>query len=170
MIKPATVLSALTKLECQKLYDLALNKTVLELGSQYGGSTISMAKSAKVIHAVDWHKGDENAGFLGNTAIEYLTNINEYKVEHKIVTHIGRFSDVLPLFREDSFDLVFVDGCHTEEATKECIELTKRRIKNNGIWAFHDYGVFPGVQKAINDLMGPIDELVDTLAVVNNRL
>jgi hypothetical protein len=64
----------LTEAEGRKLQELAIGKTVLELGSYCGRSTCAMAWTAARIVAVDWDFGDEQAGFAP-TSLHLLSNL-----------------------------------------------------------------------------------------------
>src|SRR6267143_459084 len=81
---PKDVVSAVTQDECAQLQRLASGKLVLELGSDFGRSTIVLAQTAALVFAVDWHKGDPHAGHR-DTAAEFIRNITRYGVRDKVV-------------------------------------------------------------------------------------
>jgi len=154
--------TAVSPAETAVLYELAEGKIVLELGSWLGASTVVLCSSAKRVHAVDWHRGDEHAGFH-NTAEAYLANTRQCE---NLITHIGRFEEVVPLFRVGLFDFVFVDGYHTYDATYQAGILSRFAVKPGGKVAFHDYGLFD-VKPAVDHLFGPPAQVVESLAVVD---
>ena len=156
------IYTSLTPAEVYKLVELAEGKDVIELGSQYGGSTVAMAASAKSVHSVDWHQGDEHAGYA-DTLHDYFYNIVSFR---NIISHIGRFEDVLPKMRRFAFDMAFIDGQHDATSVKSDYSLVKSLLKTEGsVIAFHDYGRFE-VKRAVDSLFPVIDDLVDTLAIV----
>jgi predicted O-methyltransferase YrrM len=152
--------TSVSRQEWEKLYELARGKTVLELGTWFGFSACIMAQSAAKVHVVDWFCGDAHAGYEPDQLQNYLVNTDPYD---NIVTHIGRFEEVLPLFAPKTFGFCFLDGYHTEGATRWAARWAKRLT--NGPLAFHDYGVFTGVDKVVDGMGGP-KELVGTLAVL----
>lgn len=157
--------SSVSPAEAERLRELAADKVVLEVGSWRGFSTVCMAQVAKRVHAVDWHRGDDHAGHDESLG-PLIANLDRYGVRDKVVVHVGRSEDVLPLFPIGYFDLAFVDAFHTAEAVRADIQLVMPLVGVHGKVAFHDYGRF-GVKEAVDEL-GPI-ELTETLAVVTKR-
>jgi predicted O-methyltransferase YrrM len=160
---PTDITTALTVGEATTLRELADGKAVLELGAHYGFSTIVLARVTKELHSVDWHKGDPHAG-LGDSLLTYRENLRRYGVEDKVVTHVGRFGDVLPAFREHYFDGCFVDGEHDFDSVVADGRLAWALVRPGGWVAFHDYGRF-GVKRAVDAIARP-DRVVDSLAVL----
>lgn len=107
--------SGVTERECAALADAARGRVVLEVGSWYGRSTIALASTAKIVHAVDWHRGDDHAG-REYTLPRFIDNLSKYGVADKVVAHVGRFEDVEPALRGGVFDFAFLDSFH-ERAT-----------------------------------------------------
>lgn len=157
-----------TTAEIVRLGELAHDRVVLELGSFRGASAVVMAKAgARMVHAVDWHQGDEHVGGQ-DTLCEMWHHLGRLDVRDRVVLHVGRFQDVLPLFRPESFDLVFVDGCHHATAVARDLKLALPLLRSGGKVACHDYGHW--------DVAGIVDEahrrqgvgkleVTDTLAV-----
>jgi predicted O-methyltransferase YrrM len=153
----------MSEAEVNRLVELATGMVVLEIGSYLGHSTVSMAKVAAVVHAVDWHRGDPHAG-TEETVHPFLDNLAAHGVRDQVVTHVGRTEDVLPFLRPRIFDLVFHDAYHTTEAVTDDIALFWPLVKSGGVVAFHDYGLF-GVKEAV-DRLGLLIEHTETLAAV----
>lgn len=61
---------------------------------------------------------------------------------------------------DDSYDLIFVDGCHTYDGCKADIIDYKPKLKKGGFMLVHDCdrrvnsGTFPGILQAVNELWG----------------
>lgn len=174
LVAPSDVATSLTEREGRALAELADGKVVLELGAWQGASTIWMAQTAEVVHSVDHHNGDAQAG-EGWTLPPYLRNLTRYGVRNKVVIHIGTFAQVLPYLAPFSFDLVFVDGFHTYEQVAADILLCSDTLDPDGTIAFHDYtrdgmqsgGVEFGVKRAVDEwLDGEPDRIIDSLAIV----
>lgn len=153
----------MTDAEVARLTELAAGRTVLEVGSYLGHSTVAMARTASVVHAVDWFRGDPHAGDE-ETVHPFLDNLVAHGVRDTVVTHVGRSEDVLPLFREGAFDFGFHDAYHTTEAVERDAVAMLRVLAPGSLLAFHDYGLF-GVKEAV-DALGDIVELTDTLVVI----
>jgi len=132
--------TALTRAEAAQLQELARGGLVLELGAQYGASTIALAGTARRVHSVDWHAGDSMAGHM-NSLEAYFANLRRANVTN-VVTHVGRFEDVLPLYRDGSFDGSFLDGEHDRASVERDTELAMRLVRRGGFFAWHDYGRF----------------------------
>jgi len=136
---------------------MATGKCILELGAQYGFSTIVLAKTARVVHSVDWHQGDSMAGHL-NSLDHYFGNLQRH-VARNVVTHVGRFEDVVPLFALGAFDGCFLDGEHDLTSVQRDSAMAMRVVKPGGWLAWHDYGR-PGTAVAA---------VLDELAMVYRR-
>ena len=150
--------------ELAELASLAEGKVVLEIGSLFGGSTVTMAQSAKRVYALDWHRGDIHHSPDTETMFPFLENLIRWDVRHKVIPLIGRCEDVLPMLRLQSFDLVFVDGVHTKDGTYRDGGYALELVKPDGVVAFHDWGVY-GVTPALNELGLKPDRIVGTLAI-----
>jgi predicted O-methyltransferase YrrM len=164
----------MTPNELTYLAQLAEGKVVLEIGSQYGNSTVAMARTARQVVAVDWFQGDGHAGVMNATGTRalYFQHLEQLGVADKVVTMAGRFEDVLPLLADRNFDLVFLDAFHGEEAVREQLEYIMPLLKDEMWVAVHDYGRF-GVKPAVDafhDLQECDLNIVDTLAVLGYGL
>lgn len=149
--------TAVVHVEQEQLADLATGRTVLELGSHFGASTIVMARVAAWVHAVDNFS-------LDDALAAFYENLRRYAVLDRVVVHVGDFDHVVPSLKPGHFDFAFLDGDHDYEATSEQIVLAKSVLRAGSVMAFHDYhpATFPGVVKAVNKLGKP--EVVGTLA------
>lgn len=139
MIIPRHILSAITDAEAAALYELAKGCTVLELGAQYGFSTIMLAQTAKIVHSVDWHKGDGDLDSLP----ALRQNLKEHHLEDKVVIHVGKFEDIYPVLGDAIADMVFVDGAHDENSVYRDLEFAYECLRFDepkGWIALHDIG------------------------------
>lgn len=144
--------TAVTPKEAEELERIAMGRTVLELGSHFGFSTVVMARVALRVVAVDWHRGDGHAG-PDSTLTDYFQNLDDYEVRDKVISMVGRFEDVLPMLKHDSFDAAFIDGQHLYEDVKRDAIMTLPLLKPESFLAFHDYGPEHfGVKQAVDDL------------------
>lgn len=154
--------------EMDALRELAVGQTVLECGAFYGASTIALARVARVVHSVDWHHGDEQAG-KHETLCLYMDNLRRYGVADKVITHVGRFEDVLPRLRPASFDGCFLDGLHDRASVERDLRLIRPLMRRRGWIAAHDFGIY-GVEPAIHAFIAGstyrLDSIVETLAIL----
>lgn len=167
--------SGMAREECAKLAELCAGKTVLEVGSYLGRSTVAVASVARLVHSVDWHKGDMHAG-MGDTVHEFFRNLERYGLRERTVVHVGRNEEVLPSLVPGTFDVCFIDSFHAREAVERDVSLCRPLVKAGGAVAFHDYGLriaphgIPfGVTEAVDSLVsreGLRMELTRSLAVV----
>ena len=173
-----SVESAVTHDECERLAELAHDATVLEIGSYLGRSTIAMASTAKVVHAVDPHDGCP-FGSPG-TLDAFLGNLESFGVRDNVVVHVARSNDLAPVLRPATFDLVFIDAMHQRPDVDFDLAVAARCLVPGGTIAFHDYGLdgvmvgetwHPfGVTEAVDEFVAlarlDAPDVVDTLAVV----
>lgn len=159
MIPLPSIDSSVTHQEAERLRALAAGALVLEVGSWRGFSTVTMAQVATRVHAVDHHLGDEHAQH--DESLSHLMRaLDDYEVRERVVVHVGRAEDVLPLLPRGYFDLAFIDAYHTEEAVRRDADLVLPLVHTHGHVAFHDWGDDRfGVTAAVADLrdVEPVD-------------
>lgn len=162
--------SAVTGKEAYELATLAEGKTVLEIGSLLGFSTIVMAQTAAVVHSVDPHEGypEHNPR---PTLGAFRRNLRQYGVADKVVAHVGLADQVLPCLRARWFDFAFVDLSLTDGTTARAVWWAQHLLRYSGVLAVHDYGheTWPGATQVIRSLERPF-RLVDTLAIFDNQV
>lgn len=172
------VFSAVTPAECDRLAELAAGGRVLEIGSFLGRSTIAMAAVARVVHSIDPHNGGPPE--QRDTLSGFLSNLARYGVRDRVVVHVGVSSQIVPLFRESTFDLVFIDAAHHRPHVDRDLRLALDCLTAGGVIACHDYateGAFGAagdwepfsVDVAVDEFAvhaGVAVERVDSLAVI----
>jgi predicted O-methyltransferase YrrM len=57
------------------------------------------------------------------------------------------------------FDLVFIDGCHSEDYVLSDSRNALSQLSVNGIVVWHDYGMIPAVSKVVDELSGSVRSL-----------
>lgn len=154
--------TSLTDGESAELRQLAKGKRVLEVGSAYGYSAVVMALGgAKHITAVDPH-----AWLPSFNVME--ANLRAYNVYHVVDIMRSWSFDVLPTLSTlgHQFDLIFIDGDHSESTVTHDVEWAERLLAPSGVLACHDYDevTCPGVRQSL-DAWKPFNYIIDTLAV-----
>ena len=155
--------TALTTVELAKLSEFAAGRDVLELGAQWGASTIHLARVARRVVSVDWHKGDPDAGWEW-TGAQYLQNLHDARVLDRIIPIVGPFDEVLRwLLPDRAFDLAFLDGAHDAQSVAQDLRQLVLYCDVDRILV-HDYGRFgvaAGITSAGFDVVGQWDTLVE---------
>lgn len=136
---------------------------MVEIGCYVGDSTEIFAKNGfKKIHCIDpWKNGydDKDAASFQhdmkiienqfNRLVEKYLNIAKYKMKS---------DDALPLFKNKSLFLIYIDGLHTYDGVKNDMNKWIYKLQPNGFLCGHDYqGKFPGVIQAVNEQLGDPD-------------
>jgi predicted O-methyltransferase YrrM len=156
--------TALSVVELAVLAEFAEGRDVLELGAQWGASTIHLARVARRVVSVDWHRGDPDAGWEW-TGAQYLQNLHDAKVLDRIIPIVGPFDDVLRwLLADRDFDLVFLDGAHDAESVERDLRNILLYLDAGRILC-HDYGRF-GVAEGIEAAGFEVVNQWETLAEV----
>lgn len=164
--------------EAQALAELAAGKDVLEIGAFTGLSAYLMAFTAHSVWSIDTFgaatDGQRQTGGL-TTLDDYLQAVTRYRnVKHFIGTSEDAHRQAHPVGKNDEsgafiphgqFDMIFLDANHTYESVKQDIEMWYPRVKTGGVFATHDYGHgdFPGVKSAVDEVLGPMPNVVVTL-------
>jgi SAM-dependent methyltransferase len=164
--------TAMNEMETLSLERAARDMDVLELGAEYGYSTIVMARVARSVVSVDWHNGYNDNPTIGpsnnDTLWQYVYNIKE--VRNNVVPMVGRFQDVLPLLADASFDFIFLDGGHDFDGAKFCFEQARRLLRPLGTFACHDYGVDLCNERPVAEFfkLTPRSPVVGSLAIFDD--
>lgn len=128
-------------------YDLvaALRPRVLvELGSHYGMSFFTFCQSIKDHHvdglayAVDTWEGDDHTGPYGE---DVFSGVQAHLREHyRGFSYQLRmtFAEARTQFRDESIDLVHIDGFHSYEAVRTDFDTWYPAVRPGGIVLFHD--------------------------------
>lgn len=119
---------------------------LLEIGTYAGNSALLIKEtnpSIKITCVDPYYKDVELEGRLKFSMDELyyktLKNISSNSDFPNGINLIrGPSSTILPLFKDNYFDIVFIDGNHSYEGVRQDILKSYRVIKNNGIIFGHD--------------------------------
>lgn len=137
----------LTDEEADELARLAAGKTVLELGSYKGRSTVCFASVAKYVVSVDTH-GGTHPQHPGDTLPEYVQNVRHLA---NVALVVGDWRAIAPYLGD--FDLVYVDGSHGPTPAEEDTRIALAR--NPETIVIHDWAdacVREGARYALGDI------------------
>lgn len=158
-----TVKGFLDPIEGEALYLYAKqyvrNDPCLEIGSYCGKSSVYLGSAVKEndqkLYSIDHHKGSEeqqpgeeyfdsdliNAEGNGiDTLPFFLETIEKSKLDKFVIPIVSTSEEAYQDFTLN-FDMVFIDGGHSEKAAQKDYELWSQRITKGGLLAIHD--VFP---------------------------
>jgi predicted O-methyltransferase YrrM len=95
---------------------------------------------------------------LGQLAAEieqsFLTNTSDLITQGRVRLLKSTSADAVSSFSDSSLDFVFIDGEHSYPNVFADIINWSPKVRPGGILAGHDYGVHPGVAKAVEDGFG----------------
>jgi predicted O-methyltransferase YrrM len=130
---------------------LALNiKTVVEIGAWQGFSSLMLGRALAANGGGMLLTSDINP-----RALERSLKMTEgLPIEHCHVEVDSMELDIKSLL-PNAPGMCFIDGQHKYEWAHNDIEICSKLIPKNGVLVVHDYsGGFPGVQKAVYELLG----------------
>lgn len=116
----------------------------VELGTHNGNSFFAFCLALKNLDmsreaiAIDTWKGDEMASFYGEDVFEnFIKNLRKADLSF---AHYMRatFDEVVSQFRDESIDLLHIDGLHTYAAVKNDFEKWRPKVRCGGIILLHD--------------------------------
>lgn len=140
----------LTDAEVNYLQQQAADKTVLEVGTYLGRSTVAMAYTAKTVVTIDHHQGPPQ-DLAGATVKRFLENLETFGVTAKVVPIIAGFERVAA-FLHGGFGLAFIDGAHDGISVLRDGKLAYPLLEIGAPMLFHDYEVHVGVTSAVHEL------------------
>jgi len=142
------------------------DKTMIEIGSFIGESTIMFAEHFKQVIAIDpflpnYDPKDPTSNFNFEDAFQEFKNTIEEQKE-KISIYKMKSDDAVNLLK-DKYDFVYIDGLHTYDGVKEDIKNYLPLVKEGGVIGGHDYGTqaehLLGVTKAVDEMFGKPDKV-----------
>lgn len=141
--------------ELKVLYDICLNKDILELGSMAGMSSYVIASVAKILSCVDaWddeyhhlsHDYKQQKVYFSliyeNPSMysSFLKNCIDFIRSGKIKMYRGYTDQMCPLFNDESVDILLIDADHSYFGVSNDYINYKNKVKKDGLVIFHDYG------------------------------
>ena len=142
------------------------DKTMIEIGSFIGESTVIFAEHFKHVNAVDpfladYDPQDPTSNFNFDEVFEEFQDRIEEKKD-KVTIYKMYSCDAVVSLKDDTYDFVYIDGLHTYEGVKEDIINYLPLVKKGGVIGGHDYGTphthLLGVTKAVDEVLGKPDK------------
>lgn len=152
------------------VYDLIRNtkpETIVELGTHNGYSFFVMCQAVKdsglktKLYAIDSWEGDDHANHYGNEVYKFVKKLKAQHYKTINANLIKKyFDEAVADFRDNSIDILHIDGLHTYQAVKNDFETWLPKMKKDGILLFHDtsatrqgfgvYKLWEEIQKSYN--------------------
>ena len=142
-------------------------KTMIEIGSFVGESTVLFAQSFKNVIAVDPFLADyddeDPTSFMFEFKNVYQTYLDRTGDHQNIKTIVHTSNDALDELRGQEFDFIYIDGLHTYDGVKTDITNYLPLVKKGGVIGGHDYTDLhhhlEGVKKAVDEMLGEPDKV-----------
>jgi predicted O-methyltransferase YrrM len=143
------------------------NKTMIEIGSFVGESTVLFAQSFKEVIAIDpfleGYDDKDPTSYLFEFDNVYQTYLDRITVYSNIQTIVDTSDNAVKELVGKQFDFVYIDGLHTYEGVKTDIVNYLPLVKTGGVIGGHDYtDKIPhlvGVYNAVNEIFGHPDKV-----------
>jgi predicted O-methyltransferase YrrM len=110
---------------------------ILEIGSLFGASALSMARAAEATGRADFDFAfvdlfeTDLEGVVHHIQI-FRYNLSKSPFADRSTVHIGESRRVMPMFAAQSFHLVYIDADHTFEGAAHDLQEAQRLIKPGG--------------------------------------
>lgn len=140
----------LSDAEAAWLAEQAVGKTVLEVGTYLGRSTVAMARVAECVVTIDHHAGPPQDA-AGTTLLRFLENVNHFAVSETVIPIVAGFERV-HRFLQPVFELAFIDGAHDGISVLRDAKAAHGLVRPGSQLLFHDYGVHVGVTSGVHEL------------------
>jgi len=119
---------------------------LVELGVDRGESYFAFCQSAAEnktgtrCFGIDTWRGDEHAGGYDETT---FTQVSKHNRNYESFSTLLRctFDEALRRFKEESIDVLHLDGLHTEAAVRHDLEAWLPKLRSGGLLLLHDVGV-----------------------------
>lgn len=143
------------------------NKTMIEIGSFVGESTVLFAQHFKEVIAIDpflaGYDPADPTSYLFEFKNVYDTYLERIKPYHNITTIVATSDDAQSDLLGQQFDFVYIDGLHTYKGVKTDIQNYLKFVKPGGVIGGHDYTTemehLVGVYEAVNEMFGKPDKV-----------
>jgi predicted O-methyltransferase YrrM len=121
----------------------------LEIGTFYGANIISVGNTYGLhndskLYCIDpWEDYDDYSEYKTEQPAIYskfIGNIERSGIKDKIVINRGYSNNEIPKFPDNFFDIIYIDGNHEPEYVLEDAVLSFRKLKQDGLLVFDDYG------------------------------
>lgn len=143
------------------------DKTMIEIGSFVGESTVLFAQSFGSVTAIDpfmeGYDDKDPTSYLFEFNNVYETYLDRTKDYTNIKTLKMTSDEGYDALKFNEWDFIYIDGLHTYEGVKNDIKNFLPLVKKGGVIGGHDYtNQIPhlvGVYEAVNEMFGQPDKV-----------
>lgn len=159
------------------------NKAInyLEIGTFYGANIIYFAytygkhpdsKLYCIDPYEDYNDYPEFKNQLNETYKTFLENVENNKLNDKIIHKRGYSNNEILKFDNEFFDIIYIDANHEPEYVLEDAVLSFRKLKINGILIFDDYiwGGLNITKKGIDAFLNAYSNRYEFLEITGNQV
>ena len=142
-------------------------KTMIEIGSFVGESTVLFAQSFKKVIAIDPFLADydpaDPTSYLFEFKNVFQTYLDRTGDHQNIQTIVSTSDEAVQKLGGLKYDFVYIDGLHTYDGVKTDIINYLPLVKEGGVIGGHDYTMehkhLVGVYEAVNEMFGKPDKV-----------
>lgn len=143
------------------LIELLKPETIVELGVHGGNSFCAFCKAVNILNintkcfGIDTWKGDYQSGFYGEEVYAKLLDYTNKEFSGNAVLLRSTFDNGLKNFKDNSIDILHIDGLHSYEDVKHDFYAWLPKVSSSGVVIMHDTLVKKndfGVWKLWNEL------------------
>lgn len=141
-------------------------KTVVEIGTAYAGNAFHLLQNVQIdkLTCIDPYKFyPAMPGFICQEEYDTLFQFATYRLAPWKRASVLRMTSKEAISQVEPADVVFLDGSHDyEDVIWECENYSKI-VKPGGVLSGHDYNIFEGVNKAVDEFSLRIEQDVKLL-------
>ncbi|MDD2734680.1 MAG: class I SAM-dependent methyltransferase [Desulfuromonadaceae bacterium] len=138
--------------------------TYVEIGSYLGASTCFIARGMKLsksggsarLYCIDTWMNQGMSEGNRDTYREFMENIGPYR---EFIVPIRSMSNAAVSTVTGMVDFLFIDGDHSYDGVCDDIKAWFPRLSSGAVVAFHDFGWAEGVQRAVGELVRPVETM-----------
>jgi predicted O-methyltransferase YrrM len=142
-------------------------KSIIEIGTAYASNAHYMLSNTKIEHLITIDPYIYYPAMPGFICQEEYDTLREFALQ-KLMDYWGRV-ELLRLNSREAFkildpvDLIFLDGDHGFDTVLWECENYSNLVKPGGVLSGHDYNIFEGVNKAVDEFSKKIGKPVQVL-------
>lgn len=151
---------------------------ILEIGAYHGANACSLVKTFAThpkseVHCVDpWADSDAYPEYKGKQAQNYslfLKNISKLSPQDisKVYVHRISSADIDIYFKDETFDIIYIDGNHTTYFVLQDAVLSLKKLVPGGHLVFDD-AHDDGVKMGLNAFLNCAKEFIKDSVIVNH--
>lgn len=145
-------------------------KHIVEIGTAYGGNAYHLLTTTEIHSLTCIDPYIYYPAMPGFTCQEEYDTLFKYACDRLGSTQISELVSIWRMPSKEAInlilrvDLVFLDGSHDYEDVKWECENYSKQVKPGGVLSGHDYNIFEGVNKAVDEFATKAGKVVKQLS------